>query len=422
MTRALEPAEMARLHGELTDFALTHPEAYAELFLREAPLDSSRLPASLADLLTAAELVTIEGARATAEVRINHLPAFDVVVCTDLCTYAANDQVFPIHAEQLMMIDRSLVGEGDEVLELGVGSGVLSIVAARRGAAVTAVDINARALRYARFNCALNGVSDAVDLRESDWFAAVAGQRFDRLMSNPPFEPAPPGVEHFLHSSAGVDGMDVIRSFLESFETYLRPGGSLEIVTYSLVGPEQMLLAEIAAPLPGRKRFVYHPQRIALAEFMDKYDAPPSARADEALVLVVMSLELGASESATLTELGADEAARYPDVLRPVGYPGRGPTVPTSERALEISSVVMQAISTVVEEQFFHSLPEQVSKDTYFQDIGFDSVAYVSLISLLEEKVGYIPEELMESGSFPATIGEMTRVYDDAASARKSGA
>ena len=84
----------------------------------------------------------------------------------------------------------------------------------------------------------------------------------------------------------------------------------------------------------------------------------------------------------------------------------------------DVRQTVMDAIAMVVEEQFSSSLPERVSNDTHFQDIGFDSVAYVSLISLLEDRVGYIPEVLMESGSFPATVGEMVQVYDAASVAK----
>jgi HemK-related putative methylase len=72
-------------------------------------------------------------------------------------------------------------------LDVGTGSGVCAIFAARRGYRVIAVDINPEAVRCAKINCLLNSVDSQVDVRQGDLFDQVHGERFDLVMFNPPF-------------------------------------------------------------------------------------------------------------------------------------------------------------------------------------------------------------------------------------------
>ncbi len=71
------------------------------------------------------------------------------------------------------------------VLDLGSGSGVCGIAAARRGCQVVAVDINPSAVRCTRINALLNEVS--VDVRQGDLFSPVQDERFDVVLFNPPY-------------------------------------------------------------------------------------------------------------------------------------------------------------------------------------------------------------------------------------------
>ena len=80
---------------------------------------------------------------------------------------------------------------GAAVLDLGAGSGVGAIFAARRGASVIAVDINPEAVRCARINALLNHLDHAIEARQGDLFAPVAAARFDLILFNPPLLPRP---------------------------------------------------------------------------------------------------------------------------------------------------------------------------------------------------------------------------------------
>jgi release factor glutamine methyltransferase len=74
---------------------------------------------------------------------------------------------------------------GRSVLDVGCGSGVLSLVAARAGAVVSAIDINAEAVRTTAANAAANGL--AVEVLQSDLFEALGDRRFDLVVVNPPY-------------------------------------------------------------------------------------------------------------------------------------------------------------------------------------------------------------------------------------------
>ena len=76
------------------------------------------------------------------------------------------------------------------VLDLGTGFGLHALLASRHAKEVVGVDVNPRALSFARLNVELNDI-DNVELREGDLFEPVAGERFDLVVSNPPFVVGP---------------------------------------------------------------------------------------------------------------------------------------------------------------------------------------------------------------------------------------
>jgi len=144
------------------------------------------------------------------------------------------------------------VGEG--VLELGTGAGAWALLAAARGADVTATERSGSSLAAAVASAAEAGL--AVRFRSGDLFDAVPGERFDVVCFNPPFhdgEPAP-GEEAWV-------GGAVVRRFLAALPAALRPGGRAYVVlprweqaTYApeLAGWSRRVLAASWFPLLGR--------------------------------------------------------------------------------------------------------------------------------------------------------------------------
>ena len=92
----------------------------------------------------------------------------------------------PIFLSFLQKIDL----QGKTVIDVGTGSGALALFAARRGARVTALDVNPLAVATARDNARDNGLEVAV--MESDLFDRVPAQAFDYVLINPPYYPRSP--------------------------------------------------------------------------------------------------------------------------------------------------------------------------------------------------------------------------------------
>lgn len=90
------------------------------------------------------------------------------------------------------LLDAALIRADDEVLDLGTGSGVCAVFAARYARHVVAVDINVAAVRCAGINAQINRLEDRIEARHGDLFEPVAGQRFDRILFNPPFRHGEP--------------------------------------------------------------------------------------------------------------------------------------------------------------------------------------------------------------------------------------
>ena len=135
-----------------------------------------------------------------------------------------------------LALERLPVGQVADVLDLGTGTGAiaLAIASERPEAAVTAVDVDARALAVAGKNAARLGLGRIQFLR-SDWFSAVAGERYRLIVANPPYlaEDDPHlstgdlRHEPRLALVSGQDGLDAIRRIVAQAPGHLSPGGWL---------------------------------------------------------------------------------------------------------------------------------------------------------------------------------------------------
>jgi release factor glutamine methyltransferase len=81
-----------------------------------------------------------------------------------------------------------------KILEIGSGAGLLALVAAKKGAIVTAVDINPKAVENTKLNATANGLN--VTVLQSDLMAAVSEKQFDLVLINPPYYPKQPGNDY----------------------------------------------------------------------------------------------------------------------------------------------------------------------------------------------------------------------------------
>lgn len=127
-----------------------------------------------------------------------------------------------------------------DALDVGTGSGAIAIslrVEGRFGR-VVATDVSADALAVAAGNAAIAGVLESVEFRAGPLYGPVPGERFDVIVSNPPYVAEeergslPPEVAEWEPGTAlfaGSDGLDVIRPLIGRAPDHLRDGGLLAI-------------------------------------------------------------------------------------------------------------------------------------------------------------------------------------------------
>ncbi|HEY5938303.1 MAG TPA: peptide chain release factor N(5)-glutamine methyltransferase [Kofleriaceae bacterium] len=123
------------------------------------------------------------------------------------------------------------------VLDLCTGSGAIAISIAKElpGASVIATDVSPEAAAIARRNAERNGMADRVEIRVGDLFAPLAGERFDLIVSNPPYIASAtiaslsPEVrrEPRLALDGGADGLAFYDRICRLAPEYLLPGGAL---------------------------------------------------------------------------------------------------------------------------------------------------------------------------------------------------
>jgi ribosomal protein L3 glutamine methyltransferase len=123
------------------------------------------------------------------------------------------------------------------VLDLCTGSGCLAILAAKvfPNASIDAVELSPDALAVARINVSESGEGERIQLLEGDLFQPVGKERYDLIITNPPYVDAdamaelPPEFRHepALALDGGEDGLDIVRRILAEAPRHLNPDGGL---------------------------------------------------------------------------------------------------------------------------------------------------------------------------------------------------
>jgi release factor glutamine methyltransferase len=134
---------------------------------------------------------------------------------------------------------RSLKGKGENVLDIGTGSGCIAVSMSifAPSAQVTATDVSPEALEVAQENARRHHVSDRIDFREGDLFEAVDNLKFDLILSNLPYIAAdewgglPPEVrrEPKVALWGGLDGLETVGRLIDSAPLHLENQGWLAL-------------------------------------------------------------------------------------------------------------------------------------------------------------------------------------------------
>ena len=117
------------------------------------------------------------------------------------------------------------------VLDLGTGCGIQAMHAARFADRVVATDVSVRALELAALNAELNDIH-SIEFRLGSLFEPVAGERFDRIVSNPPFviTPRVEGVPAYEYRDGGLVGDALVETVIRDAAEHLEPGGVAQLL------------------------------------------------------------------------------------------------------------------------------------------------------------------------------------------------
>ncbi|ODT24828.1 methyltransferase [Microbacterium sp. SCN 69-37] len=145
--------------------------------------------------------------------------------------------VLGVGGASLALAGLQLTTPAGRVLDVGTGCGIQALrahLALRTQPApptIVATDVSPRALEFTRINALLNEV-EGIETRLGSLFEPVAGEQFDRVVSNPPFviTPRVAGVPEYEYRDAGYAGDDLVAAFVSGVGAVLGPGGTAQLL------------------------------------------------------------------------------------------------------------------------------------------------------------------------------------------------
>lgn len=146
------------------------------------------------------------------------------------------EKVYRPAEDTFLMLDN--IVPGNTVLEIGCGTGIISVYCATLGRDVTCCDVSPDARRCAEKNAIRNHVD--LNIVDSQLFNHIKGE-YDTIIFNPPYLPTDDRYEESEQWNGGTGGFDVIRPFLKSAIHFLTEGGSIYIILSSLTDIEVLM-------------------------------------------------------------------------------------------------------------------------------------------------------------------------------------
>lgn len=204
-----------------------------DLFLLNRRVPAEQLAEVLSKPETEAieEMRLIERSEDTFWCPFNLFPCRDLYILTDRRPYnVAINQVMWLFPESFLLayyVHRLPVARA---LDLCTGSGIHALLAAEHSAEVIGVDINPRAIAFAEFNRALNGI-ERCKFRRGDLYAPGGEMQFDLILANPPYNPCLNHASGSNWYSGGPWGDEILSRILEGLDARLTRNGQLHMVS-----------------------------------------------------------------------------------------------------------------------------------------------------------------------------------------------
>jgi methylase of polypeptide subunit release factors len=223
----------------------------ASLFVLGTPLEAAAVRRAFAPLrlerLEALGLVEADGVFAHPRVRL--VPHDDLLIVSDVSAEGEQpDHVAGVHNPSLTLSHLTVRQPVATGLDVGTGCGIQAILASRHCEHVVATDLNERALNFAVFNALLNEAED-VELRAGSFFEPVAGERFELVVTNPPYVISP--ESEYLFRDSGLAGDSVSRQVVEAVPGALEEGAFATVLVSWIHPPGEDWSAPLRAWVAG---------------------------------------------------------------------------------------------------------------------------------------------------------------------------
>lgn len=188
--------------------------------------------------------------------RVDLFPCMDGFFASDhrFTTVCGPGHVYPPGLDSYTLARGMIRDRSESTLDLCTGNGIQAIIASRYSGKVTAIDINPRAINFARFNALLNQV-DNITFIEGNLYEPVDNEKFDRILTNPPLISSP--RQKVCLKEGEKSGEVVLQRMIEGIPDHLNDGGYAQIVTILMFNEGQNYIDKLKGWLKDAPMLVF---------------------------------------------------------------------------------------------------------------------------------------------------------------------
>jgi release factor glutamine methyltransferase len=160
--------------------------------------------------------------------------------------FAVCENVYEPAEDSFLFAENLRVNDGEQVLDMGTGCGILGILSAKNAREVVAVDVNPNAVRCAKQNAFFNNVQDNIAFLLGDLFTLLSEtEEFDVILFNAPYLPAEEVEANSWLGRAwagGATGRQIIDQFISQAPAHLKRTGRILLMQSTLANVEETQL------------------------------------------------------------------------------------------------------------------------------------------------------------------------------------